>query len=220
MSNIHDKLKNHYEGCLEKHRGKEGLEVDWTNLDVLGGRYDAMLDLLKMINVVSEAPNLLDVGSGTSSIVEHYKNKQAWDEVGLFNYYACDLSLEMLKEAIRRTRMDRKYFYIGDGLNINRTFDAVLCNGTYTESLDVEWYAFWTYVKDHVTALFSKVNVGGGLAFNLLNYHSVPLEDQRKGLFFVDYSSMAELASSLTNNYTIRTGYGPKCESIVYLIKE
>jgi len=211
MNNISKKLREHYEKCFVVH-GATPEGVDWGDdqgkLDI---RYLQMLKLIKPEYLNGNNYSLLDVGCGFSGFLSFLLNN-GFD----VEYTGIDISEKMIDWATENQNA-RANFLVGDILesNFEKTFDFVICNGIFTQKLDVEAKAMDSYFTTAVRKMYDLCEIG--VAFNIMtnkvNYYSNNLY----------YRSPAEVLTwcmdEVTTNIVVDHSY-PLYEYTMYLYKE
>ena len=98
---------------------------------------------------------------------------------------------------------------------LNLSYDYAICNGTFTEKLDLTFDEMFDFFSKTITTLFK--NSKKGIAFNVMSNH---VDYKREDLFHVPHDMMADLLTTdLSRHYVIRNDYG-LYEYTVYVYKE
>jgi SAM-dependent methyltransferase len=199
-------LYKHYESCFKKHGGTpQG--VDWPNVDDLNRRFQVMLDIC-----TDKAPvNILDFGCGNGLLCSYLKQTQM-DNI---RYTGLDISQKFIDFC--RTTYPGIPFICSDIAqeSIEIDFDYAICNGTFTEKLDLTFDEMFDFFSKTLITLFKKSKKG--IAFNVMSSH---VDYRRDDLFHVPHDMMANLLiNDLSRHYVIRNDYG-LYEYTVYVYKE
>jgi len=188
-------IYKHYENCLTKHLDGH-LAVDWPNMPDLEKRFDVMLGVIRENNDV----DILDFGCGNALLYSYLKSNNILN----IKYSGLDISKKFIE------RCNLKYpeakFYCKDILrdSIEQEFDYAICNGTFTEKLDLTFDEMFDFFSKAITELFSKAKLG--VAFNLM---SSQVDYERSDLFHVPHDILADfITKNLSRNYIIRNDYG------------
>jgi SAM-dependent methyltransferase len=189
------KIAEHYDKCFQEH-GDNHLGVDWPNEQDAKTRYQVMLDMVKENTPVS----LLDFGCGTAAFYQYLIDTDQYQGIkysGLdINKSFCDASKEKFTDS---------EFYNKDILEDPEipSFDYIVCNGTFTEKLDLSQDEMMDFFTSAVTNLWGKCN--RGIAFNLMSKH---VDWERKDLFHVSLDELGWfLKENLSRNFVIRNDY-------------
>ena len=192
----------HYEDCLLKNKGDLVKESDWDNEENVIKRYHKMIQFYyEFIPDMFALPNdgattLMDFGCGVGNILESLSP--------FINYTGYDASEVILDEAKHRHPHENFCIYNG---KLDRNYDVIICNGTFTEKLNLIWANMYFNVKQVLTDLWSHTNKG--LAFNVMDAHRYPVSDRRNSLFFMSYNDVGVLCDKIgIKNYTIDCSYG------------
>jgi len=188
-------LARHYEACLDAH-GDTFKGVDWPNPADLQTRFSVMLDLLKSRNGVS----LLDFGCGNGLLYEYIKSHN----LGGVAYTGLDISRKFID--LCRDKYPGADFLCRDVLRepLDRTFDYIICNGTFTEKLQLSYDEMFAFMQEVLLTLFD--SAARGIAFNVMSTH---VDYEREDLFHLPHDSLADfVVSKLSRDYLIRCDYG------------
>ena len=198
-------IYKHYEGCLAKHLDGH-LAVDWPNMPDLEKRFSMML------NVVRESSDvdILDFGCGNALLYSYLKN----NNITNINYSGLDISKKFISTC--KSKYPEAKFYCKDILRegIDLEFDYAICNGTFTEKLDLTFDEMFDFFSKVIGMLFHRAK--SGIAFNVMSSH---VDYERSDLFHVPHDLLASyLCTNLSRDYIIRNDYG-LYEYTVYLYK-
>jgi len=199
-------LYRYYEKCFEEH-GDSCLGVDWPNASDLKNRFDIMLQ----VNRDSRAATVLDFGCGNALLYSHLQdiNTENIDYVGV------DISKKFIDFC--KTKHPDVQFHCIDITthNLEVQFDYAICNGTFTEKLDLTFDEMFEFFSKSISVLFEKAR--RGIAFNLMSSH---VDYERADLFHVPHDLLARyIVENLSRHYVIRNDYG-LYEYTVYVYKE
>ena len=202
-----EEIIKHYEKCLEEYEGT-CKEVDWPTEEGANARYRIMCEIAGHYWDIYDH-KFLDYGCGTANLLNYI----GWSS----NYCGCDASPKMLEKAKERFP-EGDFFHAPIHTPLKGTWDYILANGAYTEKRDYSWSSMRLYlVKELKNLLWCSTK---GIAFNVMNAHSLPREIQREELFFVEFNQMAEILKEVgVTSYTFKVGYLPY-EYTVYCYKE
>lgn len=200
---ILEDVKNHYESCLNTHKGDIVKEVDWTTPEASEVRYRKFRDFFfefsfgcDDFNRITTSTVLLDFGCGTGSLLGN--------RYPFIPYTGCDISVEMVEEAKRR--FPNRNFFVFDGKSLPSSYDVIVANGTFTEKLDWSTWEFYSYLLDQLKMLLEHTNKG--LAFNVMDWHKIKPGTHKENLFFMKYSQIATLMQELkVSKYVIDASY-------------
>jgi|14BtaG_2_1085337.scaffolds.fasta_scaffold15920_3 SAM-dependent methyltransferase len=196
----------HYEACLDKH-GNTALGVDWPNIEDLKTRFDVMLDVKRG----SYPAKVLDFGCGIGLLYDHIiESKQKG-----VSYIGLDISPKFIEAS--KCRHPDTQFYCVDILKdtFSEEFDYAICNGTFTEKLNLSFDDMFDFFSSAITKLFEKAKVG--IAFNVMSSH---VDYERDDLFHLPHDTLADfIITNLSRNYIIRNDYG-LYEYTAYVYKE
>jgi SAM-dependent methyltransferase len=207
MKKSPEAIKNHYEQCFlihgDNHRG-----ADWPNEDDLIKRYKVMSSIIRE----NDSNIILDFGCGTGMFY-NFLNKENLN----IDYIGIDISKPLIQVA--KEKYKNINFYEIDILknksNFNFSYDYAICNGVFTEKLNLTNDDMFLFLKEIITILFEKSRKG--IAFNIM---SNIVDFKRDDLFYLDFNSLLSFVSEkLTRNFIIRNDYG-LYEYTVYLYKE
>jgi len=205
VSKYHN-IYRHYEGCLQK-EGDTHLGVDWPNMSDLQTRFDVMLDVRKDDTNIK----ILDFGCGTGLLYSHLKTCG----LGNVKYSGLDISTKFID--LCKTKFPEVEFYCLD-VNVDPLtidFDYAICNGTFTEKLNLTFDEMFDFFSKTVAVLFEKAKKG--IAFNVMSNH---VDWKRDDLFHVPHDFLMDFViKNLSRNYVIRNDYG-LYEYTVYVYKE
>lgn len=207
MNKSPEVIKNHYEECFLRH-GDNHRGADWPNENDLIKRYKVMSSVIKE----NESSIVLDFGCGTGMFY-NFINKENLN----INYIGVDINKSLIKAA--KEKYENINFYEIDILknknNFNFSYDYAICNGVFTEKLNLTNDKMFLFLKEIITILFE--NSKKGIAFNVM---SDIVDFKREDLFYLDFNSLLSFVSkNLTRNFIIRNDYG-LYEYTVYLYKE
>lgn len=215
LDDISQKLKKHYKQKFAEH-GATPEGVDWGS-----NTADHLLRLDRMLAVLElgywqdnrERPSLLDVGCGYGALFDYVQQR------GLeLDYFGIDICESMLEECkSRRSNDSNAAWLVGDILSLegSRRFDYVVCNGIFTQKLEVSIKAMDQYMQTIVARMFDLWRIG--IAFNVMTTH---VNFIAPNLY---YRNPAELLgwcmSTPTSRVRIDHAY-PLFEYTVYLYRE
>jgi SAM-dependent methyltransferase len=189
------KIADHYDKCFQEH-GDNHLGVDWPNEQDAKTRYQIMAEVVRENVPVS----LLDFGCGTSAFYQYLIDTNQSRDIeysGLdINKSFCSASKEKFPDA---------EFYNKDILEDLEipSFDYIVCNGTFTEKLDLSQEEMMNFFTSAVTKLWGKCS--RGIAFNLMSKH---VDWEREDLFHVSLDELGWfLKENLSRNFVIRNDY-------------
>ena len=191
---------------MEQH-GDNHLGVDWPNMPDLRTRFDIMLDIRKDLTSIK----LLDFGCGTGLLYDYLRSK----ELISVEYIGLDISSKFIE--LCRVKYPAIKFHC---LDVNEEpllfdYDYAICNGTFTEKLDLTFDEMFDFFSKTVMNLFNKSRKG--IAFNVMSSH---VDYVRDDLFHVPHDVMADfIIKNLSRHYVIRNDYG-LYEYTVYVYKE
>jgi len=188
-------LARHYEACLDSH-GDNFKGMDWPNPQDLQTRFSVMLDMLKSTTGVS----ILDFGCGNGLLYDYIKSS------GLsgITYAGLDLSEKFI--GLCRQKYPGEDFFCQDVLKdpLDRTFDYIICNGTFTEKLTLSHDEMFAFMQQVLLVLFASAR--RGIAFNVMSTH---VDYERDDLFHLSHDSLADfVVNNLSRDYLIRSDYG------------
>lgn len=198
-------IYKYYEKCFAKH-GDSHLGVDWPNLPELQVRFNVMLGLIDM----NEDASVLDFGCGNGLLYD-YLNVQNIQNI---SYMGLDISNRFINFC--REKYPDASFYC---LDINKEdltldFDYAICNGVFTEKLDLTFSEMFSFFSETISTLFKSANKG--IAFNVMSTH---VDYEREDLFHLPHDLLAEfITKNLSRKYVIRNDYG-LYEYSVYIYK-
>ncbi len=186
-------IARHYDECFTTH-GDTHLGVDWPNEKDMYIRYEIMTELVKK----NKKSSLLDFGCGTAGLYNYIsKNKKNIEYSGL------DINLSFYEKC--KLKFPEISFYHKDILvddNIPN-FDYIICNGTFTEKLNLSNIEMMDFFESIIKKLWEKCNIG--LAFNLMSKH---VDWEREDLFHVSLDELGWfLKTNLSRNFLIRNDY-------------
>lgn len=202
-----DDIIRHYEHCLEHYRGS-CKEVDWPTQEGANKRYQAMCgicgDFTRIYN-----HSVLDFGCGTGGLIDYLGFHK--------RYQGCDASFKMVEEAQKR-HIDLDFFHLSLGQQLQQgNWDYIVANGVFTEKRDYSWEDMNRYFIKTIKMLIKSAKKG--VAFNLMDPHSLSPKAQREELFFVNYSHVATVLRDMgITNYIFNCSYLP-FEYTVYCYK-
>lgn len=191
---------------MEQH-GDNHLGVDWPNMSDLRTRFDIMLDIRKDLTPIK----LLDFGCGTGLLYDYLRSK----EMISVEYIGLDISSKFIE--LCRIKHPAIKFHC---LDVNEEpllfdYDYAICNGTFTEKLDLTFDEMFDFFSKTVMTLFNKSRKG--IAFNVMSSH---VDYVRDDLFHVPHDVMADfIIKNLSRHYVIRNDYG-LYEYTIYVYKE
>lgn len=207
MMNSPEILKTHYKNCFLKY-GDNHLGADWPKEKDLCTRYDVMLSIVKDIN---QKNKILDFGCGTGMLYNHILSKNMTQ----IEYHGIDIN-DVLIEKAKSKYKDTSFLVadINQDSSILSDYDYVICNGIFTEKLQLSHKTMFDFFSNTIKVLFKKTKKG--IAFNLMTIH---LDYERDDLFHVSHDELANfLTKNLSRNYVIRNDYG-LYEYTTYLYK-
>jgi SAM-dependent methyltransferase len=188
------KIADHYNRCFEEH-GDNHLGVDWPNEQDAKTRYQIMAEVMRG----EESISLLDFGCGTAAFYQ-YLIENKFEDIkysGLdINKSFCDAS----KEKFPSSEFYNKDIFKDPEIP---SFDYIVCNGTFTEKLDLPQEEMMNFFTLAVIKLWEKCN--RGIAFNLMSKH---VDWEREDLFHVSLDDLGWfLKENLSRNFIIRNDY-------------
>lgn len=184
----------HYEQCLERFRGDHALEVDWKDTEQVETRNKMFWNFMYS----PYTKTFLDFGCGTASFYRYKPTS---------SYNGCDASLKMVEEA-RKRYQTINVFHLPIGQELDKSYESIIVSGVFTEKRDLDWNTMYSYVENTLKMLLKHTNKG--LAVNFMNSHSIEKDKQRDELFFMDFNTMAKLATTLgIKKYSIDATYLP-----------
>ena len=200
-------LKQHYEKCFIKN-GDNHLGADWTREKDLYTRYDIMLSI---VNQHNKQNKILDFGCGSGMLYQYICSKKIIN----LEYNGIDINEVMIQKA--KSKFQNISFNVCDiheQSNNLQNYDYIICNGVFTEKLNLTHQEMFSFFSNSLKVLFSKTNIG--IAFNLMSKH---VDYERDDLFHVGYDELANfLTKNLSKNYILRNDYG-LYEYTTYLYK-
>ena len=204
-------LKDHYESCLAKH-GEGHLAVDWPNEDDAKTRHRVMLELTRGFVPDYRNEIIIDFGCGLGDFFSYYLGHS-----NIPRYLGVDISPEFIKKAIEIHPSKANF----QCLDITACPDAmprgdyIIANGVFTEKREMTQEQMWDWVKDTLTKLWDKTDVG--LAANFMTpFTTTP---QRDDLFHLSVDLlMGFCCENLSRNIVIRQNYG-LWEYTIYVYK-
>lgn len=189
------KIAEHYNECFQRH-GDNHLGVDWPNEQDAKTRYQVMSEVMREKDSIS----LLDFGCGTAAFYQYLidtNQSKGIEYSGLdINKSFCDVGKE---------KFPSSEFYNKDIFNDFEisSFDYIVCNGTFTEKLDLSQEEMMSFFTSAVIKLWEKCN--RGIAFNLMSKH---VDWEREDLFHVSLDDLGWfLKENLSRNFIIRNDY-------------
>lgn len=189
------RIAEHYKNCFDNH-GDNHLGVDWPNYEDTLIRYKVMLDLINDKSKVS----LLDFGCGLGHLYEFILNEKKENKI---IYNGLDINENFYNHCIKK--YPEVNFFLRD-ININDkipNFDYIVCNGTFTEKMDLTHEDMFNSMSTILKNLWSKTNKG--IAFNVM---SKLVDWERGDLFHVSLDEIGLfLKNNLSRNFVIRNDY-------------
>lgn len=187
------KISSHYNDCFIKN-GDSHLGVDWPNQKDANTRYQIMYE-----SILEDSCSLLDFGVGLGHFYEwlninSIKNiKFSGLDINSCFYESCKIKFPSID------------LYLKDILTDDDIpqFDYIVCNGTFTEKLDLSQDEMMNFLKSVLLKLWPKCNKG--IAFNLMSKH---VDWERDDLFHVSLDEIGWfLKQNLSRNFIIRNDY-------------
>jgi SAM-dependent methyltransferase len=201
------KIANHYERCLSEH-GDTSKGVDWPNEEDARKRHFVMLDLIRP----SSSPvSLLDFGCGAGHLLETIQKSPDRPPI---EYTGLDINLAFIE--LCRKKFPDKQFLCLDVLQeqLTSTFDYIVCNGVFTEKLDLPYDEMFEFLERVLENLWPLCR--HGIAFNVMTKH---VDWERDDLFHVPFDAMAQMCKrKFSRHIQFRSDYGPY-EYTVFLYK-
>jgi ubiquinone/menaquinone biosynthesis C-methylase UbiE len=186
----------HYKNCLKKH-GDTALGLDWPTENDMLRRYDVMLGLIK--NYETDL-TLLDLGCGTSGLLEYINNKK----LNNIHYAGLDINKEFIE--ISQKKFPSIDYYCSDILSgdINiPNFDYVVMNGIFTLKCSLSFDDMFNFMKEMLRVVSLKANIG--FAFNVMSKH---VDWERDDLFHLPLDPLVNfLSKGISRNFVIRNNY-------------
>lgn len=188
------KIAKHYEKCLDEH-GDTCKGVDWPNEEDANLRYKIMLELLPGFYQAT----LLDFGCGTGKLLEYIiKNNINIDYQGLD---VSDKYITLCRDKYPNVKFHKLDVCQND---LSQKYDYIICNGTFTEKVDLPWGEMWKFFTQALKTLWK--NTEKGIAFNVMSKY---VDWERNDLFHVDTKDICDfLIENLSRNFIIRNDYG------------
>jgi SAM-dependent methyltransferase len=187
----------HYKNCLEKH-GDTALGLDWPNENDMFKRYDVMLGLIKKYD---SDLTLLDLGCGTSGLLEYINGKH----INNIHYAGLDINKEFIE--ISKKKYPSIDYYCSDILlgDIKiPNFDYIVMNGIFTVKRSLSFDDMFNFMKEMLKIVSLKVNIG--FAFNVM---SKQVDWERDDLFHLPLDLLSNfLVKNISRNFIIRNDYG------------
>lgn len=182
-----------YHTSFQKY-GVSPKSLKWKTQEAAEKRYIALTE-----NIDFENKSILDLGCGFGDIIPFIENKAK-----NFNYTGVDITKEFIQEA--KELYPNHKFIEGDFMNDElRDFDIILaCGPLNSLSIDV------SARKKIIKKFFNKSKKI--FAFNMAGGER---EEERKGIFYVNYLDILKYCLTLTNKITFKTGYAYKDFTIV-----
>ena len=200
------KIAEHYDKCFREH-GDNHLGVDWPNEQDAQTRYQIMIDVIRD----SETVSYLDFGCGTSALYD-YMIKTGQEKS--IQYSGLDINKSFCEAS--KLKFPDNQFYNKDILEDSEipNFDYIVCNGTFTEKLNLTHEEMMNFFTTIISKLWEKCN--NGIAFNLMSKH---VDWEREDLFHVSLDELGWfLKKDLSRNFVIRNDY-KLFEYTVYVYK-
>jgi SAM-dependent methyltransferase len=211
MKKNYEKIKKHYEDCLEKY-GDNNLGVDWPKIEDVATRYVVMLELLNHNKKKDGDVTLLDFGCGTAHLLEFISN----NEYNNIVYSGLDISQKFIDVASKK--FPNSIFFCEDILEESNkipNFDFIVMNGVFTEKRELTFDEMWDFFVKLISVIFNKCNLG--FAFNIMSKN---VDWEREDLFHVPLDLLSKyLCDNITRNFIIRNDYG-LYEYTVYVLKK
>lgn len=209
MSKKYLNIVKHYENCFVKH-GDSFKGADWPNKEDAVKRYEVMLSVIKE----KEKIKLLDFGCGTGMLYQYILDNK--NDFGYIDYSGIDISKSVISKS--KEKFPNNNFYCFDilenDLSIIPDFDYAILNGVFTEKLDLTFDEMWSYFKQLITIIFTKVDKG--ISFNVM---SKAVDWERDDLFHLSVDKLINfLTQNISRNFMIRNDYG-LYEYTVYIYK-
>jgi len=188
------RIAEHYDNCFKTH-GDNNLGVDWPNHKDTLIRHRVMLDLIRDKNC-----SVLDFGCGLGHFYDFLVTEGRENDI---KYSGIDINEGFVNTCTRK--YPHLNFYQIDILKNNDipTFDYIICNGTFTEKLDLSQEEMMEFVTSVLLKLWDKCT--NGIAFNLM---SKLVDWEREDLFHVSMDELGWfLKKHLSRNFVIRNDY-------------
>ena len=189
------KIAEHYDKCFQEY-GDNHLGVDWPNEQDAKTRYQIMAEVMRENVPVS----LLDFGCGTSAFYQYLIDTNQSRNI---EYSGLDINKSFCSAS--KEKFPDSNFYNKDILEDLEipSFDYIVCNGTFTEKLDLSQEEMMNFFTSAVTKLWGKCN--RGISFNLMSKH---VDWEREDLFHVSLDELGWfLKENLGRNFVIRHDY-------------
>ncbi len=204
MEKYHSIYK-HYEACFDKY-GASHQGVDWPNMEDLYRRFQVMLN----VHTDNSPVKLLDFGCGNGLLYAYLEQKG----VDNITYTGLDISQKFI-DFCQETYSGIPFIcsdITKDGLE--GEFDYIICNGTFTEKMDLTFDEMFSFMSQIIYILFQKCSKG--IAFNVMSPY---VDNEREDLFHVPTDHLLKyVVKNLSRNFIIRNDYG-LYEYTVYVYK-
>ena len=196
---ITNAMKQHYTKTFEKY-GCTSEGVDWGSHE-----QRALIRHQNIGEVIKSRPcSILDVGCGYGAFLDYL------GESGIA-FTGIDVVPKMIESA--QSRHPQAKFICGDFLTYDfagQTFDYIICNGVFTQKLDITDSAMEAFTRRVISKMFELSNKG--IAFNMMtsfvNYRA-------DNLFYTDPTkTVSWVMENLTRNVELNHAY-PLYEYIV-----
>lgn len=196
-----NQLKQHYESCFLDF-GDTAKGADWPSEVCARQRYQVMSDLFGNEN---RSVSVLDYGCGTARFLDYLKTQAPLE----IDYTGVDISEIILKTA--KKKHPAIHFCTPDKLEGH--FDYTICNGLFTEKLNLSHKSFFNFTQQMLISLFSLSTKG--LAFNVMSKN---VQWERTDLFHPSLDEMTWfLSENLSRHIRVRQDYGLfECTFYVY----
>ena len=210
VSELGAKMNRYYSDKFSTY-GRNSQGVDWGNDEVAHQlRQLQMLKVFEFARLDKEEKSLLDVGCGYGHLAD-----LVCDHRGEVTYTGIDVCDEMIASASKH-HPDLEWIE-GDFFRHEwggRRFDYVVCNGIFTQKLDIQEDEMHRYLREFLTVAFELCRVG--VAWNVMSTH---VNYQAENLFYLAPSKIVEwIASELTTQFVIHHAY-KDYEFTVYMYK-
>ena len=166
-----------------------------------------------MLDVIRDNDNcnILDFGCGTALLYLYLSEA----DIKNINYIGLDISDKFI-DFCKVKYPDVKFYCLDvNEENLEVEFDYAICNGTFTEKLNLTFDEMFSFFSKTISILFEKSKKG--IAFNVMSSH---VDYERDDLFHLSHDVLADfLVKNLSRDYVIRNDYG-LYEYTVYVYKE
>lgn len=191
-------IAEHYHNCFVKY-GDNNLGVDWPNYEDAQTRYRVMYDLITFDQQQNNfSKKILDFGCGLGHFYDWLQANNKF-----VDYSGLDINESFYSHC--KNKFPNLNFYHKDILVDNDLpeFDYIVCNGTFTEKLDLNQNEMFDFFSKAITNLW--FNCKRGLVFNVM---SKQVDWERDDLFHVSMDELAWfLKNNLSRNFIIRNDY-------------